>query len=261
MYTWFHWLFLRRMSPYMILYEMHTWDHVMAFIICVFAPVMAFTSRKISTEEIQLLPQDKIRLYHSNGLLLVVFGLIVATTWRLPGRRLIDLGFDWPVWNGLAILFLLMVILFYFCDIFFQYGSRRWREKTFRERRKVFSFIPADKNELIHFTFLAFAAGIGEEVIFRGYLIHYITYWTGNTLNGILIACLFSSALFAFLHGYQGWKSMIKIFFLALLFSGIFVYSQSLWIVIIVHAFIDIFSGLIGIYLLREMDKSTESGN
>jgi len=248
------------MYPTMSLYEMHIWDHVMAVIICVFAPIMAFTARKISTEEIKLLPQDKIRLYHSNGLLLIVFGLIVVTTWRLPGRTLAGLGLDWPVWNLYVFLFLLVVGLFYFFDIFFQYGSRRWRERTYQERHKVFSFVPADTNEMLHFTFLAFAAGIGEEIIFRGYLIHYITYWTDNSFTGITVACFFSSALFAFLHGYQGVKSMFKIFFLALMFCGIFVYSQSLWLVIIVHALIDVFSGLIGIYLIKELGKEPEGG-
>ncbi len=242
----------------MVLYEMHTWDHVMAVIICVFAPILAFTARRLATEEIKLEPQDKIRLYHSNGLLLIVFALIVATTWRLPGRSIIALGFDWPVWNAYVILFLIMIGLFYSFDLFLQYGLRRWREKTYRERNKIFSFIPADSNEMIHFAFLALAAGIGEELIFRGFLIHYLIFWTGNSMNGIAVACLFSSALFAFLHGYQGFRSMLKIFFLSLMFCGVFVFSQSLLIVILVHALIDIFSGLVGVNLLREMGGETE---
>ena len=77
-------------------------------------------------------------------------------------------------------------------------------------------------------------------------------------MNGIIIACLFSSLLFAFLHGYQGVASMAKIFFIALMFCGVFVFSQSLIIVIVVHALIDIFSGLVGVYLVRGMDQEAE---
>jgi membrane protease YdiL (CAAX protease family) len=47
------------------------------------------------------------------------------------------------------------------------------------------------------------------------------------------------------------------IFFLAMMFCGIFIYSQSLVIVIIVHALIDSFSGLVGIYLLKDMKHET----
>ncbi|MEO6133367.1 MAG: type II CAAX endopeptidase family protein [Saprospiraceae bacterium] len=242
----------------MVLYDMYTLDHVMAVIICIFAPIMALTARKISTEEIKLLPEDKIRLYHSNGLLLIVFGLIVTTAWRIPNRPLPGLGLDLPVWHPYVFIFLMIVLVFYFFDIFFQYGNRKWREKTYQERHKVFSFVPADSNEMFHFVFLALAAGIGEEIIFRGYLIHYLIWWTGNTAEGILLACLFSSGLFAFLHGYQGIKSMIKIFFLALVFCGIFIYSQSLIIVIVVHALIDIISGLIGVYLIKELGEEPE---
>ncbi len=242
----------------MVLYEMNTWDHVIAVIICVFAPIMAFTSRKIATEDIRLEPGDKIRLYHSNGLLLIVFALIVTTTWRIPNRPLMGLGLDWPIWHPYVFIFLFVIALFYSLDLFLQYGNRKWRERTYQHRHKIFSFVPADNKEMIHFMFLAFAAGIGEEIIFRGYLIHYIVYWTGNTLNGIIIACLFSSALFAFLHGYQGIRSMAKIFFLALMFCGIFVFSQSLMIVIVVHALIDTFSGLIGVYLIKDMGQETE---
>ena len=242
----------------MVLYEMTTWDHVIAVIICVFAPVLAFTSRRISTEEIRLDPQEKIRLYHSNALLLIVFALIVTTTWRIPSRPLVGLGLDWPVWHPYVFIFLFVIILFYCGDIFFQYGIRRWRERTFQNRHKIFSFVPADNREMIHFGFLAVAAGLGEELIFRGYLIHYLVYWTGVTTEGIITACIFSSALFAFLHGYQGVRSMAKIFFLALMFCGIFIFSQSILIVIVIHAFIDIFSGLIGVQLMREMGKETK---
>ena len=242
----------------MVFYEMFTWDHVIAAIICVFAPIMAFTARQISSEDIKLEPQDKIRLYHSNSLLLIVFALIVTTTWRFPHRTLIALGLDWPVWHPYVFIFLFFIFLFYVLDIFFQYGTRKRREKTYQQRHKIFSFIPTDKNELTHFAFLALAAGISEEIIFRGYLVHYMVFWTGGTTNGIISACLFSSALFAFLHGYQGVSSMAKIFFIALMFCGVFIFSHSLVIVIIVHALIDILSGLVGVYHVKDMGPETE---
>jgi membrane protease YdiL (CAAX protease family) len=237
---------------------MYTWDHVIAVIVCIFAPVLAFTARQISSEEIKLESEDKIRLYHSNSLLLIVFALIVATTWRFPHRTLPALGLDRPVWHPYVFIFLFIIFLFYAMDLFFQYGTKKKREKTLSQRHRIFSFIPVDKNEMIHFAFLAIAAGISEEIIFRGYLIHYMVFWTGVTFNGILVACLFSSLLFAFLHGYQGVASMAKIFFIALMFCGVFVFSQSLIIVIVAHALIDIFSGLVGVYLVKGMDQEAE---
>lgn len=243
------------MNPLMDVYHMTLIDHVVAVVICVFAPVLAYTSRNVSSEEIQLEPGEKIRLYHSNALLLFIFALVTVTIWRIPGRSLINLGLDWPVWNAQIMFLLVAVVLFYALDVFFQYGLRRWREKTLQQRHATLTFVPSNKTELFHFIILALAAGIGEEIIFRGYLIQYAIYWTGNTPSGIFTACFFASALFAFLHGYQGYKSMIKIFFLALLFSAIFVLSQSLLIVMLIHTVIDILSGWLGIYVLRNLQS------
>jgi membrane protease YdiL (CAAX protease family) len=251
------------MLPTLVLYDMNLWDHLVAAVICVFAPILAYSSRRVKVEEIQLEPEDKIKLYHSNALLLIVFALVVVTLWRIPGRSFFGLGFDWPHSHLLVLVMVVLILLFYGLDIFFQYGLKRWRKRTLEKRNTTITFVPSDRNELIHFAFLALAAGIGEEIIFRGYLIHYMLYWTGNTPLGILYACLLSSALFAFLHGYQGWASMIKIFFFAMLFAGIFVYSQSLLIVIFIHTFIDLISGWLGIQLMKNMnvEKPSEEDN
>jgi len=246
------------MYPDMVLYEMSTWDHVLAGIICILAPVLAFTSRKMTTEDIQLDSDNKIRLYHSNALLLIVFGLVVTTTWRIPGRPLMGLGLDWPLWHPYVPLLLLAVFLFYSIDIFLQYGNRKRRERTYERRHKSFVFVPTDGKELLHFIFLALAAGIGEEIIFRGYLINYLITWTGNDMAGIIVACIASSALFAFLHGYQGVSSMIKILFLTLLFCAIFILTKSLLIVILVHAIIDTLSGIAGVYLIKDVSRESD---
>ena len=241
------------MHTSMTLFEFHILDHVMAMVICLIAPILAITSRNISTDEIQFEPGDKVKLYHSNALLLFVFALVVVTVWRIPGRSLTGLGLTWPTWNPLVLQLIVAVFLFYALDVFFQYGTKKWRERSFKHRNTSLAFVPADKKELMHFILLAFAAGIGEEIIFRGYLIHYLLYWTGNTQSGILAAITMASALFAFLHGYQGYRSMVKIFFLSLLFAGIFIYSHSLILVMMIHAIIDMLSGWLGISLLRQL--------
>lgn len=245
------------MLPEMMVYEMNAWDHVVAGIICILAPLLALTSRKITIDDISLESEEKIRLYHSNALLLTVFALVLATSWRIPGRPLEGLGLVWPVWHPYLVPVLITIFMFYFLDIYFQYGTRRRRERTFSQKSRAFAFVPTINKEVIHFVFLAVAAGIGEEIIFRGFLINYILYWTGTGLAGIIVASMVSSGLFAFLHGYQGFQSMAKIFLLSLLFSAVFILSQSLLIVIIVHALIDTISGLISVYLMKTINDET----
>lgn len=246
------------MIPDMFLYEMKVWDHIIAAIICILAPALAFTSRKITVEDVKLETADKIRLYHSNALLLIVFALVVTTTWRIPGRPVAALGIDWPLAHPYVTVFVIFIFLFYLSDIFFQYGTKKRRERMFKQKRKSLAFVPVNYKELVHFIWLAVAAGFGEELIFRGYLIPYLISWVGNDISGIITACVGSSLLFAFLHGYQGYYSMAKIFFLAILFSGVFIFSQSLLIVTIVHIVIDTLSGLVSIFLAKEFEEDTE---
>lgn len=246
------------MSTSMILYEMNLYDHVVAGIICLLAPLLAFSSRQLTHEEIRLESQDKIRLYHSNGLLLIIFALVVVTLWRIPDRPLSAIGFDLISWHPWIVPVVLSIFILYALDFFLLYGSRKRRAKTIEKKQLKIAFIPVDKKELIHFCFLALTASIGEEVIFRGFLINYLISWTGTATWGLAVASIFSSALFAFLHGYQGIPSMIKIFFLSLLFSLLFLLTGSLIMVIVIHAIIDLMSGFIGIHMLKQVPEDQE---
>ena len=165
------------------------------------------------------------------------------------------IGFQWPVWDPYVPLLMITIFILYFLDLFIQYGSKRKRERTFQQKHKTFAFVPTENKEMAHFIFLAFSAGVSEEIIFRGYLINYFISWADNSLFGIITACLISSMLFAFLHGYQGMQSMIKIFVFAMLFSAIFILTQSLLLVVIVHAIIDTLSGFVSIYLMKHISE------
>lgn len=241
--------------PLLEIQEMLVLDHVLAFVICVVAPIVAFTSARIPLEDIQFETRDKIKLYHSNAMFLVIIALAVVSVWRITGKTMSALGFDWPVWNNTIFLLFGLVVLFYVLDLFFQYGLKRWREKSLASKDTTMKFVPSNASELSHFSSLALAAGIGEEIIFRGFLIQYIVFWVGNDTTGIIFGAVFSSAIFAFLHGYQGYKSIVKIFFLSLLLSAIFILSKSLVFVIIIHALIDLVSGWFSAHILSSEPK------
>ena len=106
----------------MALQEMMVLDHVLAFIICVVAPFVTFSSQGMLMEDIQFDQKDKIKLYHSNALFLVIMGLLVISVWRITGKTMASLGFDTPIWNQTVLILTGFVILFYCLDLFFQYG-------------------------------------------------------------------------------------------------------------------------------------------
>lgn len=242
-------------------FQMHFADHIVGIMICIIAPFLVAGTRRLAEPEVKWSSDEKIGLYHQNGLFLIVLALTVITVWRLPARTLVDIGFGWPVWSGAAAVLLAVAVGFYSLDLIFQFGLRQRRPKTIQEGNEGASVIlPANRIEFAHFIFLSLAAGLGEEVIFRGFLMHYLVFWFGHTPADILAAAFVSSLLFAYLHGYQGWPAMVKIFFLAILFAAIFIVTRSLWPVIFLHTLIDIVSGWLGLRLYRSASADDPSG-
>lgn len=242
--------------PLLELQEMKVLDHVLAFVICVVAPFVAFSSQRIPMDDLSFDTKEKVHLYHSNAMFLLITGLAVITVWRITDKTIGALGFEWPVWHE-SLVWLFGLIAFLYClEVFFQFGLKKWRIKSLSKTNLAIAFIPSNFREFLHFSTLALGAGIGEEIIFRGFLIQYIVFWVGDDITGFIFGAIFSSAIFAFLHGYQGYKSIIKIFFLSLLLAAIFIISHSLVFVMIIHALIDIISGGINAYFLNAEAKS-----
>ena len=95
----------------------------------------------------------------------------------------------------------------------------------------VFAFLQMSNYWDLFFTLLVVAVipGIGEELLFRGYLQQKIGVWTGNIHSSIIItAFLFSAIHFHF-------QGMFPRFVLGMLLGYLFYWSNSLWLPILAH--------------------------
>ena len=88
---------------------------------------------------------------------------------------------------------------------------------------------------------LSLAAGLGEEIVYRGYLLAVLA----PLFDGPWTAALVSSMAFAVLHAYQGPVGIVRSGLLGFLFAAAFLLHGSLWPVIAVHAGVDLVSGLV----------------
>jgi len=82
-------------------------------------------------------------------------------------------------------------------------------------------------------------AGICEEMAFRGYLQRQFHALTGNVAWAILLQAL----VFGIAHGYQGWRNVVIISVLGVLFGVLAAWRKNLRANIISHAFGDFWSG------------------
>ena len=85
------------------------------------------------------------------------------------------------------------------------------------------------------------SAGFGEETAYRGYAISALVVATGSAT----LALTLTSATFGVLHAYQGPIGVVRTGVVGLIMGAAFLYTGSLWPLMIAHALIDLFAGLV----------------
>jgi membrane protease YdiL (CAAX protease family) len=154
---------------------------------------------------------------------------------------LADLGWTWPNGDGFDYLlagWLLVVI---------STGALRARRRmrlgqVVPGRAGTTPIVPRTAYERRWAVGVSFAAGIGEEVLYRGLIIA-----AGTQLYGLplAVAALASIALFAAAHAYQGRLGMIGIGVLGGMLTAVYLISGSLLLVIVLHVCQDLLALLL----------------
>jgi membrane protease YdiL (CAAX protease family) len=105
--------------------------------------------------------------------------------------------------------------------------------------KSVDSLLPRSLPEILIWIATSITAGICEETAFRGYLQRQF-----HTLSGdVGMAVLGQGLVFGLFHSYQGWKNVIVISVLGVLFGVLAAWRKNLRANMIVHAWADIWSG------------------
>lgn len=228
-------------------------DHVIMVIMGIILPAFAVMQGKTEMEEMEFDTQSKVDMYFGNGLTMWIITLILAFVWFFSGRPLYEIGFEFPQFNGnlWAILTLIFIVL-YAIDAWSEMRNDAARQATKERLQEDVPFLPTNTLELQHFAILSLTAGFCEEVIFRGYFIQYFLSFTGVSPLGQFVAVALPGVIFALSHLYQGWKAVAKIMVLAIIFGYIFLETQSIWIVVILHFLVDFVGGYLAMKLFRE---------
>jgi membrane protease YdiL (CAAX protease family) len=105
--------------------------------------------------------------------------------------------------------------------------------------KTVDSLLPKSLVEILIWIATSITAGICEEVAFRGYLQKQFHALTGSVATAVLAQGL----VFGLFHAYQGWKNVIVISVLGILYGILAAWRRNLQANIIVHAWGDVWSG------------------
>lgn len=216
-------------------------DHAYFFVIGIFLPLISLLSGRTSSEapvvEVQMPP--KRHIYYQNGLILIIGALLVLTIWNINERSWAAFGFVYPKITDMVVYMVVSLVVLYLADSIYTLYSTKKQKNS----KQLMQVLPQSWSDYVHFIFLAVAAGVCEEIMFRGFMINYVLELTSGSSISTYLAVLIPSIIFSISHIYQGPLAVVKIFALSLLFGGIYIFSESLYIVIIIHVLVDLVSG------------------
>jgi membrane protease YdiL (CAAX protease family) len=103
----------------------------------------------------------------------------------------------------------------------------------------VDSLLPKSLLEISLWILLCLTAGFCEEIAFRGYLQKQFHAFTGS----IAVAVILQGIVFGIVHGYQGWKNVVVITALGILYGVLAAWRRNLRVNMIAHAWSDVWEG------------------
>ncbi|MEX2465468.1 MAG: type II CAAX endopeptidase family protein [Gemmatimonadota bacterium] len=224
-------------------------DGILLVLLLVLMPAFALAQASV----LDRVPFDRLQAYWSSMAALWVLG---ATSWlvgtREGGLRAIGLVplpmLELVAWSlGLAAAGVALMLVFKVI------GS--WANVP--ETPVLAQLLPRTERERRVFGLLSVAAGVGEEVAYRGYAIP-----TLAVSVGVPWSVAITSTLFGVLHAYQGVLGMIRTALMGAVLAGGFIASGSLLPVIIGHTLVDLLAGLvIADWFIEDLAETTNQGN
>jgi uncharacterized protein len=152
-------------------------------------------------------------------------------SWKSVGVDLaIALPF-WALWEGVA------------------YGAHRLLSSAAGSgaAKTVDSLLPHSVLEILLWIGVCLTAGICEETAFRGFLQKQFHAFTGN----IAAAVVAQGVVFGLFHAYQGWRNVVVISLLGMLFGVLAAWRRNLRVNIVCHAWADVWEGWLKFAVLR----------
>ncbi len=233
-------------------------DHLMIWVFGIVLPFVSGLQSHQFAGSVELDTVSRRKLYLGNSLMLALSGSAVLLLWLAKERPLSILGFSMPKttqWNLLLTVILLFMIA-YLTDLYLgirkakrEAKNNSWFEKT--------SFLPDSLKEVPAYVLMCIAAGVFEEIIYRGFMITYFLPQKGTIENHFpWLALLAPAALFSLAHYYQGWIAVIKIFFFSLLLGLVFMLTRSLYPGMVIHFSIDLISGISAMLTLKHKHEN-----
>jgi membrane protease YdiL (CAAX protease family) len=218
-------------------------QHLLALFLIVVAPVWDH----FATQCLKASKESRVKIAYYRAMVIIGWITTVIALVTVGWRAIFtfDAGATSPSWlpqrggartfvAGVLIGLLLMIAL----SAFQARRSAAMREKMEKAFLRLSFILPLTGEERSWWIFVSLTAGICEEILYRGFLIHY--FFSASFHVGLLRAVIISCVIFGAAHLYQGAAGVISTAILGLIFSAIFLTTGTLVMPMILHALIDL---------------------
>ncbi len=195
-------------------------------------------------------PTKRINVYRST-----MFFLWAPTLILLPlifGSELsmadIGLKWQWNMANQIAIVAVILLSAYLVVSLKQLNNDNEAKKTTLEQLEYVQWLMPSNVKELRYFTLgVSVAAGVCEELLFRGYMLHVL----GGQMP-MWGAVIVSSLAFGAGHIYQGPAHVLRTALIGAVMAGIYLVTDSIIIPIVLHILVDVYSGFLGYCCIKE---------
>jgi hypothetical protein len=217
-------------------------DHALFVVLAVLFPLRAgtFGFRRIQLASPEARPRVRLAVYRQALVIQWTLALAALGLWVAGRREWAGIGLV-PVFGwGLGGVVAGMIVMAF--AVLRQrrqaLGDDEALERLRFRMRRLELMLPHSREELAFFFKLSITAGVCEELLYRGYLIWYLTHWLS-----IGPAAALASLVFGIGHVYQGWRGVITTGLVGAFFAATYIITGSLYAGMVMHALMDAHSG------------------
>jgi membrane protease YdiL (CAAX protease family) len=184
-----------------------------------------------------------------------ILAAAVIFAWQVSGRAFAGLGLGWPPGPTalFAIGFSLLAVLVLLFQVTFGFRPSKEDLKKWKGQLDALKLAPRNGGELSVFLAVAVTAGVWEELFYRGFLM-----WFFEPLAGVWGGVVVTALIFGAGHAYQGLKGVARTCLVGLFFGAGYALTESLWWLMILHAAVDIFAGVLAlrVYSMSRVNRN-----
>lgn len=178
--------------------------------------------------------------------------IAVLFAWKLSGRSFDQLGLGWPPapLEFAAIAVSLVAVATLAVQTTFGFKPTEKDVSGWKRQLDALKLAPRNAKELAVFLPVAVTAGVWEEIFYRGFLM-----WFFEPVAGVAGSVVITAIIFGAGHAYQGWKGVLRTTAVGAFFAAGYALTGSLWWLIILHAAVDVFAGILA-YRVYSMHRA-----